>query len=334
MTAPGAPVPVVLVHWNQPDRLARTLVAFADQGVPTTPVVVDNDSTPAVREQVSSLAAAHGAEVVWADRNLGFGPAANRGFRHVMRSGSEWVALAPHDALPDQGALGQMLALIEQTERRDGVRVGLACADVGDGHVPVVDPYFGGMTVPAPDPTAPPRGGRWEAVDYPHGTLMLLRIACLCDIGLFDERYFAYCEETDLGLRARSRGWAVGLTRGIRVTNPTMRSGSPVVDYLMHRNTLLQVREHSGRYHASIRLAIAVLQLADDLRRPDESRRLAFSVRGRIMGMTDFLRGRFGPPPEALFSEPAPDVLGEHDGHLPSRSPSSARATTGRTRSR
>ncbi|MEZ5136208.1 MAG: hypothetical protein R2699_14425 [Acidimicrobiales bacterium] len=46
--------------------------------------------------------------------------------------------------------------------------VGLACADVGDGETPVVDPYFGGMTVPA-------RAAGWEPADYPHGTLLLAR---------------------------------------------------------------------------------------------------------------------------------------------------------------
>ena len=44
----------------------------------------------------------------------------------------------------------------------------------------------------------------WEPVDYPHGTLLLARRACLEDVGLFDERYFSYCEEADLGLRARA----------------------------------------------------------------------------------------------------------------------------------
>ena len=32
--------------------------------------------------------------------------------------------------------------------------------------------------------------------------LLLARRACLAEVGLFDERYFAYCEEADLALRA------------------------------------------------------------------------------------------------------------------------------------
>ena len=86
---------------------------------------------------------------------------------------------------------------------------GLMCADVGDGMVPVIDPYFGGMIVPGGTTPA----GRTR--DYPHGTLMLLRRSCLDEVGVFDERFFSYCEEADLGLRARGprvegRVWSAG----------------------------------------------------------------------------------------------------------------------------
>ena len=131
----------------------------------------------------------------------------------------------------------------------------------------------------------------------------MARRACLEQVGLFDERYFAYCEETDLGLRAHALGWGVGLVHGAMVHNPTMRSGSPVTDYLMHRNTLLLVREHSGRYHAFIRFCLASIQLARGLTGSSSYQPFIFSARGRIRGMADFLRGRYGPPPDALGEE-------------------------------
>ncbi len=84
--------------------------------------------------------------------------------------------------------------------------------------------------------------------------------------------------------------------RGVMVSNPTMRSGSPAVDYLMHRNTLLLVREHSGNYHACIRFGIAGCQLVRGVVQPS-SRPLLFSAKGRARGMVDFVRGRYGPPP-------------------------------------
>ena len=57
-------------------------------------------------------------------------------------------------------------------------------------------------------------------------------------------------------------GWECGLVRGAMVRNPYVGSASAAIDYLQLRNTLLLVREHSGRYHAFIRYAIALWHLA------------------------------------------------------------------------
>jgi N-acetylglucosaminyl-diphospho-decaprenol L-rhamnosyltransferase len=292
------PVTVVIVHWNQPDRCATTIEAFQHQGVAVRLVVVDNGSAPMALQRLQTTVAtsSYDVQLLARPQNLGFGPGANVGFRHWLAddSGSEWVALAPHDALPAEGSLAALIAAAEARPR-----AGLACADVGDGETPVFDPYFGGMTMPSRA-----SGPGWETVDYPHGTLLIARRALLAQVGLFDERYFAYCEETDLGLRARAVGWEVGLVHGVMVRNPSMRSGSPATDYLMHRNTLLLVREHSGRYHAFIRFCLALIHLVRGVLQPSYQPWI-FSPRGRLWGLFDFLRGRFGRPPDHLLADAA-----------------------------
>jgi GT2 family glycosyltransferase len=299
-------VPVVLVHWNQAARCRESIRAFLAQDVHVEIVVVDNASRP---EELALLEAivdeanegAAGAtpggpvRLIALGDNRGFGPAANVGLRTILEAGpapapdDDWIGLAPHDALP---APGTLRSIVEAAGAQ--AHAGLACADVGDGETPVIDPYFGGMTKPAE------RDQGWEDAGYPHGTLLLARRACLEDIGLFDERYFAYCEEADLGWRATRAGWQVGLVRGARVVNPATISATPVAEYLMLRNTLLLVRDHSGAYHAFIRLVIAAMQLTRGLVQPS-SRSWRFDARGRARGMVDFVRGRFGPPPSSLL---------------------------------
>ena len=102
--------------------------------------------------------------------------------------------------------------------------------------------------------------------------------------------------------------YGASIVRDAQVRNPAMGPGPgpAVVDYLMLRNTLLLVHEHSGRYHAFIRFVIALMDLAKGLYRPS-SRQLLFSPRGRVRALFDFLLGRYGPPPASLFppEEPA-----------------------------
>ena len=143
----------------------------------------------------------------------------------------------------------------------------------------------------------------WDPADYPHGTLMLARRACLEEVGLFDERYFAYCEEADLGERARRLGWQVGIVRSADVRNPFMAGGSAVVDYLMLRNTLLLVRENFGRYNASVRFGVALYHLGIGTLRADRRGAWNWSPAARVRAMADFAVGRFGPPPPALRHE-------------------------------
>jgi len=283
---------LVLVHWNRSAACAATVRAFRAQGMPLRVLVVDNGSRPEELAALhADLDAVDDVEIIEAGSNLGFGPGANTGLRRWLDApGTEWCLLAPHDAEPGVGCLAALAAAIEGEPM-----AGLACADVGDGLTPMIDPYFGGVTRAASrtDPG-------WEPADYPHGTLMALRRACLEEIGLFDERFFSYCEEADLGARARAAGWSVGIVRGAMVRNTHLGTSVAAVDYLQERNTLRLVRAASGRYHTFIRLCISAYQLAHGVLVPS-SRPPIFDARARVEGVRDFLRGVTGPPPSHLY---------------------------------
>jgi N-acetylglucosaminyl-diphospho-decaprenol L-rhamnosyltransferase len=286
--AARAALDLVIVHRQRPAAAARTAGLFLDQGVPVRVLVVDNGSPPA---EVARLRAAlpAGVEVLELGANTGFGPGANAGFRWFLaHRPAPWLGVAPHDAEPQPGCLTRLL---DEVGTRP--RAGLASADVGDGLTPVLDRYFGAI------PAVATVADGWEPAGYPHGTLMVARRQCLEDLGLFDERYFAYCEEAELALRARGRGWDVGVVRGAEVRNQDVGSHAGIVDYLQLRNTLLMVREHSGRYHATIRLIIALWQLGAGIAAPAR-RGPYWSPRARLRAIADHLRHRYGPPPDAL----------------------------------
>jgi len=286
-------LPVVILHWNRAERCVATVARFLAQEVEggVRIVVVDNGSTPQALAIVRA-GLPTGVELVELPCNRGFGPGANAGFRHVLahpRPGdAAWVGLAPHDAEPAPDCLARMLAVVSVRPS-----AGLACADLGDDATPVVDPYFGGILAPATV------GEGWEPAGHPHGTLMLARRRVLEEVGLFDERYFAYCEEADLALRAKAAGWETGLIRGAIVVNPDLGTPIAVIDYLQLRNTLLLVREHSGRYHAAIRALLAVGQLLTGLVSPAR-RGPYWDPRSRVLALVDHARGRYGPPPRAI----------------------------------
>ncbi len=242
-------------------------------------VVVDNGSASEALDQVRA-GLPSGVDLVALPENRGFGPGANAGFRHVLahpQAGDvDWVG----PGSPRRRAGRRLPGPHAGGGGAERPRAGLASADFGDGATPIVDPYFGGILAPATVAEG------WEPAGHPHGTLMLARRALLEEVGLFDERYFAYCEEADLALRGAAAGWETGLVRGAIVVNPDLGTRVAVIDYLQLRNTLLLVREHSGRYHATIRALLAIGQLTVGLLSP--SRRGPYwDPRARVRALVD-----------------------------------------------
>lgn len=274
----------VVVHRARPDACTRTVASLRSQGVDRV-IVVDNGSPtpPAVDARIIELG-----------YNAGFGPAANTGLRRWLADGTgDWALVCPHDAELEDGCVD---ALVRAAAARRGA--GLASAEYGDHHwsgTPVVDPLFGAVLQPSTVDDG------WEDAGYPHGTLLLARRACLLDVGLFDERYFAYCEEADLGERARRAGWEVGIVRGAVVRNPGQTSASGVPQYLMVRNTLQLVRRHFGRAPAVAQFAIvAGITVRGAL---GGTRAPFWNLRGRILALRDAVFGRTGAPPLSLAAE-------------------------------
>ncbi|MCX6525313.1 MAG: glycosyltransferase [Actinobacteria bacterium] len=303
------------VHWNQVQACIETIDRLLNREVPVRITVVDNGSRPEALEELRRAVQDRQSQVglIEVGANAGFGPGANVGLREFLADpeDGEWVVLAPHDVDPFPGCLAAMLL-----EAQAQPMAGLMCADVGDGMIPVIDPYFGGMVVPATHVrSSAAHGGaaHWEDAAFPHGTLMMLKRDCLAEIGLFDERYFSYCEEADLALRARAAGWSIGLIRGARVQNIHIGSGLAVVDYLQTRNTLLLVQEMSGNYHAFIRAWFTIVQTLRGIQKPS-TRPIIFDARARVMGLRDFVLRRFGPPPTSIASPPSQFDPSMHGG--------------------
>jgi N-acetylglucosaminyl-diphospho-decaprenol L-rhamnosyltransferase len=283
----------VVVHRARPEACVRTGLALLEQGVDRL-IVVDNGSpagdVAAVRDGLPA------AEVLELGHNAGFGPGANAGLRRWLDGDEgEWVLLAPHDADPAPDCVPMLVKAAAERPR-----AGLASAEYGSGDqgfgrkaLPVVDRYLGGVLEPTD------RTPGWEACGHPHGTLMLARRACLDEIGLFDERYFAYCEEADLGVRATAAGWEVGIVWGAVVRNPGMNSETGVPEYLMLRNNLLLIREHSGRIPAAFYFGVALwLTVRGAL---GGRKTLFWHLPARRLALRDFLRRRYGPPPPELL---------------------------------
>jgi GT2 family glycosyltransferase len=279
-------VDLFVVHWNQPTFCVATVNAFCDQGIPLRVTVIDNDSAADAYQELQSKLDTS-VTLVRLDDNKGWGGALNVVLRRWLRSETDpYCLISAHDAIPKPDCLRLLLAAADADRR-----VGIACPQYPDPFIARLSRWRGVY----PQIAVPQAKGSAQEVDVPHGTLMLVRRQCLAEIGLFDQRYFAYGDEHDLGARAARDGWKVVLVWGSVVTNPATRTESSWRSYLFARNSLFLVHAYFGRTAATLR---AVLILVNTLRMVVFRRknRFAFSARARWKAVRDYFGGCTGRP--------------------------------------
>jgi hypothetical protein len=199
-------VSVIIPSCNRRALLAECLRALQAQTYePFEVIVVDNGSTDGSAEMIAETWVPK-VRVIANPGNEGYARAVNQG---IGASRGAYVATLNNDAVPDPGWL---TALVEAASRDP--RVGMVASKV----VNYDDPHIldGTGLLLYPDGSSRARGrleedrgqydGATEAL-LPSGCAALYRREMLEEIGMHDEAFFAYCEDTDLGLRGRLAGW-------------------------------------------------------------------------------------------------------------------------------
>jgi GT2 family glycosyltransferase len=199
-------VAVLIVNWNAGSHLRRCLDALAHQTrSPDHVVVVDNASTD---HSLALAAPALGrAEVIRLPHNVGFATANNVAARAA--DGCDAIALLNPDAFADPGWLNALVAAAERHPEFAAFASQIRLDSTPDYLDGAGDTYHvSGRAWRNGHRTA---WSRWPAADVevfaPCAAAALYRLGPFEEIGGFDERYFCYFEDVDLGFRLRLRGY-------------------------------------------------------------------------------------------------------------------------------
>jgi hypothetical protein len=226
-------------------------------------VIADNDPLApvprALREEFPSIR-------VIACENRGFGHGNNVAFaatgaRYVLflnpdteiRSGRLEQLVAELDAHPEWGAIGCRQVgphgELQPTIRRfPAVRRILAEAVGSEGLLRTRSP---GLRV-----LDPRRYDQTASCDWIVGSFMLLRAEAFAGVGMFDERFFLFHEETDVCLRLHQAGWQICYSPLVEIVHYTdtgeLGEQMAAQHALAHRQYVLK---HFGKLRAAAYLA-------------------------------------------------------------------------------
>jgi GT2 family glycosyltransferase/glycosyltransferase involved in cell wall biosynthesis len=308
------PLAVVIVTYRSAGVIEDCLTALpaALEGIEHRVLVVDNastDDTVAVVRRVAPW-----AEVWPQPRNGGFGAGVNAGI--AAAAGCDVLVLNA-DIRLEPGSV----ALLREAAERPGT--GIAVPRLVDAHGTLQHSLRRAPTVPRALGEAVlggHRAGRVPALgemvtdparylepgpaDWATGAAWLIRRECLAAVGVFEDRFFLYSEETEYALRARDAGFALRYEPRATAVHlgGESETSSPLWTMLVANRVRLHRVRRGPAAAAAMRLVLLLGEVLRAVTGPDRSRHRAAA--------TGLVRMRVWPSaPTAAPATPGPSTL-------------------------
>lgn len=278
-------VAAVILNWNQ---ASLTLECVASLRSEVDHIyVVDNHSDDAdlyllrdVRDGSVTLIRNY--------TNLGYAGGCNEGVSVAVDAGFDTILVMNNDAFPDPGSVRLLVARLDAAPslaavgpavvRRPGRTVLHSVCQLDHRTARTNWPELG-----APIEAL---GKEPRPTDYLSGEVMLIRSSVIKNLGMFDSRYFCYCEDVDWSLRALRSGWRLEVVpEAIFEHVVSASSAGRVGTYYRARNLPLLLRVACGRS----RLVALLLSATTEIRRCAAflRRRNLAAVRATLRGWLD-----------------------------------------------
>lgn len=272
----------ILLNWRSPEMTLRAAESAlrALGGIAGGLVIVDNDSGDGSFEVMSQAVRARGwdqgpqqVRVLQSGWNGGFGAGNNFGIRAGLPDGSrpDYIYVLNPDAFPEAEAIRALVVHLDANPTT-GFAGSYIYGDDGSPHrtafrFPSIASEFEGQIRFGPVSRAL---NRWIVarpipqetcrVDWLAGASLMMRQSVLDRIGLFDETFFLYFEETDLCRRAALAGFPTDYVLESRVehigsASTGMKEWQRIPQFWLDSRLHYLVKNHGRAYALAATLA-------------------------------------------------------------------------------
>jgi GT2 family glycosyltransferase len=205
-TSKSNQISVIIVNWNGEQFLERCLTALMNQTVqPHEIILVDNASSDSSLEIVRRFPS---IMMMALDQNTGFARGNNLAI-HAASSKSEWIALLNPDAFAEPDWLEQLLESVKRNPSFDvfgSKLLSAANSSVLDGAGDVY--HISGLAWRSAHGAFVSAATEFEREIFsPCAAAAMYRKQAILELNCFDEDFFCYMEDVDLGFRLRLAGY-------------------------------------------------------------------------------------------------------------------------------
>lgn len=236
----------IIVTYNGEEYIEDCLHSIQKQTCMTDVLVVDNGSA----DNTCSLVEKEYPQVrlLKLERNIGFAGANNVGIRYAMERGYEYVLLLNEDTVADQFLIqklmkyvGKNVAVIPKIYMNGSrTKVWYAAGQLD---------FERGVAINCREDFM----DKVMEVTFMTGCCMLIHVNVFAEVGLFDENYFMYYEDTDLSIRMYKHKIKMLYVPDTYVWHRLQGKGTkPYYAYYMTRNRLYFLQKHSKDFQVKI----------------------------------------------------------------------------------
>lgn len=275
----------IIVTYNGEKYIEDCLASLQSQTHQTDILVVDNDSVDQTCEIIEKNYPQ--VKVLKLGYNSGFAHANNVGIQYAMEQGYEYVLLINEDTVADQYLIQELLryadnktAVIPQIYMNGSkTKVWYAAGKLDFEKCRAINCQEN-------------LKNKVTEVTFMTGCCMFIHMDVLREVGLFDEKFFMYYEDTDLSLRMYKHQIRMLYVPDTYVWHRLQgRTRKPYYAYYMTRNKLYFLKKHAGVFQRSI-YRLAFDEVFRIIFRPDAYTK-AFA-KYQLKGIWDFLKKRMG----------------------------------------
>lgn len=169
--------------------------------------IVDNASSKETESYLRERASE--ARLIINSHNDGFAKGNNDALRLMLTEGYDYALLLNMDAYLTKDALSKLISSAQENRQAGAIQARLMLADKQEvvNSLGNMTHFLGFGYCVAYQKKYSDKGKQSQAIAYPSGACVLLRMKALSEVGLFDEKLWMYNEDQDLGWRLWLQNW-------------------------------------------------------------------------------------------------------------------------------
>lgn len=227
---------VIVPNWNGGDLNIKCLESLSIQTKEHMVLVVDNNSSDNSIEKIEKSFPK--TKVLKNKNNLGFAGGVNAGIKEALRNDAQYIVLLNNDVILEKDWISELSFFLKKNAKTGSVAGKLMNVD-GTRVDNTGDEYsIWGLSIPRDrdlkDDQAFRNKGR---VFGPSAGAAMYRTSVFNDAGLFDEKFFAYYEDTDFNFRMQLKGWPASYEPKAIAYHATGSTSSRVAGFTTYQTT-------------------------------------------------------------------------------------------------